>query len=299
MSQQQTLDVQFSRGMNSSPRGRDKSDYLPGGQVSYNQQPGGIPLRIDGVSKTFSGRMQTVEALLAVNLEVAAGEFVCLLGPSGCGKSTLLSIIAGLETATTGTVWANGREVHGPGTNRVLLFQEAALFPWLDVQHNVEFGLRQAGASAQERAAIAERFIELVHLKGFERSYIHQLSGGMRQRVAIARALAIDPAVLLMDEPFGALDALTRDRLHAELEAIWATTRKTVLFVTHNVREAVALGDRVLVFSPRPGRIVREFRINLPRPRSLEDHTLVDKAAEILTVLKEGMDEHEREAVNR
>ena len=126
------------------------------------------------------------------------------------------------------------------------------------------------------------------------RSYPHQLSGGMRQRVAIARALAIDPAVLLMDEPFGALDALTRDRLHAELEAIWATTHKTVLFVTHNVREAVALGDRVLVFSPRPGRIVREFRINLPRPRSLEDHTLVDQAAAILTVLKEGMGEHER-----
>ena len=286
MSQQQTLDVQFSIGRNSPPRGRDKSDYLSGGQVSYDQQPSGIPLRIDGVSKTFSGRTQTVEALLAVNLEVAAGEFVCLLGPSGCGKSTLLSVIAGLETATTGTVWANEREVRGPGTDRVLLFQEAALFPWLDVQHNVEFGLRQAGASARERAALAQHFIELVHLQGFERSYIHQLSGGMRQRVAIARALAIDPAVLLMDEPFGALDALTRDRLHTELEAIWATTLKTVLFVTHNVREAVALGDRVLVFSPRPGRIVREFRINLPRPRSLEDHTLVDQAAEILTVLK-------------
>src|SRR5579864_1407631 len=178
MSQQQTLDVQFSIGRNSPPRGRDKSDYLPprqgtlpGGQVSYEQQPGGIPLRIDGVSKTFSGRTQTVEALLAVNLVVAAGEFVCLLGPSGCGKSTLLSVIAGLETATTGSVWANGREVHGPGTDRVLLFQEAALFPWLDVQHNVEFGLRQAGVPARERTAVARRFIELVRLKGFERSY--------------------------------------------------------------------------------------------------------------------------------
>jgi NitT/TauT family transport system ATP-binding protein len=267
--------------------------------ASYEQQPGGIPLHIDGVRKTFSGRMQTVEALLPVNLEVAAGEFVCLLGPSGCGKSTLLSIIAGLEAATTGTVWANGDKVRGPGTDRVLLFQEAALFPWLDVQRNVEFGLRQVGTSARERAALAQHFIELVHLQGFERSYIHQLSGGMRQRVAIARALAIDPAVLLMDEPFGALDALTRDRLHAELEAIWASTHKTVLFVTHNVREAVALGDRVLVFSPRPGRIVREFPINLPRPRSLEDHRLVDTAAEILTVLKEVIGEHEREAVNR
>ncbi len=265
----------------------------------HNLRPGGIPLRIDGVSKTFSGRTQTVEALLPVNLEVAAGEFVCLLGPSGCGKSTLLGIIAGLEPATTGAVWADGRQVYGPGTDRVLLFQEAALFPWLDVQQNVEFGLRQAGVPARERAALAQHFIELVHLKGFERSYIHQLSGGMRQRVAIARALAIDPAVLLMDEPFGALDALTRDRLHAELEDIWANTHKTVLFVTHNVREAVALGDRVLVFSPRPGRLVREFRINLPRPRSLEDHRLVDEAAEILMVLKEVIGEHEREEVNR
>lgn len=260
--------------------------------------PGGIPLRIEDVSKTFTGRDRTVPALRPVNLEVEAGEFVCLLGPSGCGKSTLLNIIAGLEAASTGAIWANDKKVQGPGTDRVLLFQEAALFPWLDVQHNVEFGLRQVGTPARERRAIAQRFIELVHLKGFERSYVHQLSGGMRQRVAIARALAIDPAILLMDEPFGALDALTRDRLHAELESIWSTTRKTILFVTHNVREAVALGDRVLVFSPRPGRIVREFRINLPRPRSLEDHSLVDEAAEILTVLRDAIGDHEREYEN-
>jgi NitT/TauT family transport system ATP-binding protein len=260
--------------------------------------PGGIPLRIEGVSKTFPGRKGSVEALLPVNLEVEAGEFVCLLGPSGCGKSTLLSIIAGLEAASSGTIWANGKQVQSPGTDRVLLFQEAALFPWLDVQHNVEFGLRQIGTPAKERRALARRFLELVHLKGFERSYVHQLSGGMRQRVAIARALALNPAILLMDEPFGALDALTRDRLHAELESIWASTRKTVLFVTHNVREAVALGDRVLVFSPRPGQIVREFRIDIPRPRSLEDHRLVDEAAEVLAVLKDVMGEHERENEN-
>src|SRR5437879_8701292 len=260
--------------------------------------PGGIPLRVEGVSKTFPGRKGSVEALLPVNLEVEAGEFVCLLGPSGCGKSTLLSIIAGLEAASSGTIWADGRKVRGPGTDRVLLFQEAALFPWLDVQHNVEFGLRQAGLPARERAAEARRFIELVHLKGFEHSYVHQLSGGMRQRVAIARALAIDPAILLMDEPFGALDALTRDRLHIELESIWAATRKTIVFVTHNVREAVALGDRVIVFSPRPGRIVREFSIDLPRPRSLENHLLVDQAAQIMTVLHEAMGEHEQEIAN-
>jgi len=259
--------------------------------------PGGIPLKIEEVSKIFTGRAGVVEALRPVSIEVQAGEFVCLLGPSGCGKSTLLSIIAGLESATGGIVLANERIVRGPGTDRVLLFQEAALFPWLDVQHNVEFGLRQVGIAGKDRAATAQHFIDLVHLKGFERSYVHQLSGGMRQRVAIARALAIDPAILLMDEPFGALDALTRDRLHAELESIWASTRKTVLFVTHNVREAVALGDRVLVFSPRPGHIVREFRIDLPRPRSLEDHLLVDQAAEIMTVLQDAMSTQEQEEV--
>jgi len=260
--------------------------------------PGGIPLKIQGVSKVFPGRAGAIEALRPVDIDVATGEFVCLLGPSGCGKSTLLSIIAGLEPPSGGTVLADGRIVRGPGTDRVLLFQEAALFPWLDVQHNVEFGLRHAGMSAKERAVTAQRYIELVHLKGFERSFVHQLSGGMRQRVAIARALAIDPAILLMDEPFGALDALTRDRLHTELESIWASTRKTVLFVTHNVREAVALGERVLVFSPRPGRIVREFRIDLPRPRSLEDHALVDKAAEIMSVLREVMGAQELEEAN-
>jgi len=261
-------------------------------------KPGGIPLKIEGVSKTFTGRAGTVEALRPVDVDVEAGQFICLLGPSGCGKSTLLSIIAGLEIPTSGAVWAGGRKVRGPGTDRVLLFQEAALFPWLDVQRNVEFGLRQAGMSAKERSATAQRYIELVHLKGFERSYVHQLSGGMRQRAAIARALAIDPAILLMDEPFGALDALTRDRLHAELESIWAATHKTVLFVTHNVREAVALGDRVLVFSPRPGRIVREFHIDLPRPRSLEDRSLVDYTAEIMSVLQDAMGAQEQEETN-
>src|SRR5204863_9829122 len=176
---------------------------------------------------TFAGRAGVVEALRPVDVEIAAGEFVCLLGPSGCGKSTLLSIIAGLEAASTGTIWADGRKIRGTGTDRVLLFQEAALFPWLDVQHNVEFGLRQSSLPARERAAEAQRFIELVHVKGFERSYVHQLSGGMRQRVAIARALAIDPAILLMDEPFSALDALTRNGWHSDSETIWTSTRKT------------------------------------------------------------------------
>lgn len=260
--------------------------------------PGRVALKIENVSKVYAGRTRNVEALRPVNLEVEAGEFVCLLGPSGCGKSTLLSIIAGLEEASSGAIWANGQKVSEPGTDRVLLFQEAALFPWLDVQGNVEFGLRQRRLPAKERAAIARHFIEMVHLSGFEKSFVHQLSGGMRQRVAIARALAIDPAILLMDEPFGALDALTRDRLYGELESIWSSTRKTILFVTHNVHEAIALGDRILVFAPRPGRIVREFRIDLPRPRSLEDHHLIDQAADILAVLKETLGDDEQEDVN-
>jgi len=268
-------------------------DQLPLQDVQNNRYTS-MAVRIERVSKTFVSSRKIVQALLPVDLAVTTGEFVCFLGPSGCGKSTLLSIIAGLEEASGGTVWANGKEVKGTGTDRILLFQEAALFPWLDVRHNVEFGLQQKGIPAKERKEIAQRFIELVHLKGFERSYIHQLSGGMRQRVAIARALAIDPQVLLMDEPFGALDAFTRDRLHTEVEDIWSRTKKTILFVTHNVREAVALGDRVIVFAPRPGRIVGEFKIDLPRPRHLENHNLVDKAAEILHVLKESMIENER-----
>ncbi len=259
---------------------------VPRAAAGTTTAPAGTAIRVENVSKTFSTRGGAVEALQPVTLDIAPGEFVCLVGPSGCGKSTLLSLIAGLEEPSSGTIFASGRAVSGPGIDRVLLFQEAALFPWLDVQHNVEFGLRQLGKPAAERAALARRYIEMVHLKGFEKSYAHQLSGGMRQRAAIARALAIDPEVLLMDEPFGALDALTRDTLQAELESIWAATRKTVLFVTHNVREAVALGDRVLVFSPRPGKIVREFRVNLPRPRAMEDHDLVDLSAEILATLK-------------
>jgi NitT/TauT family transport system ATP-binding protein len=272
----------FTSALSEAPR-LDKKEEHKG------SQQGGIPLKIEEVSKTFLARTGTVEALQPVNIEVAAGEFVCFLGPSGCGKSTLLSIIAGLEPPSGGKIFANGEPIRGTGTDRILLFQEAALFPWLDVQKNVEFGLRQMNLSRAERTERAQHFIELVHLKGFERSYVHQLSGGMRQRVAIARSLAINPAVLLMDEPFGALDAFTRDSLHAELEAIWAETKKTVLFVTHNVREAVALGDRVLVFAPRPGRIISEFRIDLPRPRALEDHDVVDLTAEITGILREAM----------
>ncbi len=246
-------------------------------------------LQLTGVTKTYVGRQGEVEALRPFDLDVAPGEFVCLLGPSGCGKSTLLSLIAGLDMPTHGTVRAGGQRVRGPGSDRVLLFQESALFPWLDVQRNVEFGLRQMGLGRPDRELVSARLLEMVGLTGFERSYVHQLSGGMRQRVALARALAIDPAILLMDEPFGALDAITRDRLHAELQAIWASTRKTILFVTHNTREAVALGDRVLVFSPRPGRIIGSFAIDLPRPRTLEDSALLERTREVMATLRAGV----------
>ena len=243
-------------------------------------------LDIEHAGKTYAQSGGLLCALTPINLHVAAGEFLCIVGPSGCGKSTLLSLIAGLEDLSSGTIWVNGQPVTGPGTDRVLIFQEGALFPWLDVQGNVEFGLRQAGVPPKQRREIAERYIDMVHLRGFERSFMHQLSGGMRQRTAIARALALDPAVLLMDEPFGALDALTRDRLYAELESIWESTGKTIVFVTHNVREAVLLGDRVVVFSARPGRIVGEFPIDLPRSRSMQDHALADRASAILTCLE-------------
>ena len=245
-----------------------------------------IALQLRGVTKRFVSRDRVVEALAPVDLDIRQGEFVCLLGASGCGKSTLLNLIAGLETLTAGSITAHGKQIDGTGVDRVMMFQDAALFPWLTVQSNVEFGLRQSNTPAAERKKIAKYWLDRVHLAQFENSYVHQLSGGMRQRTALARSLAIDPAILLMDEPFGALDALTRDRLHHELETLWAATRKTIVFVTHNVREAVALGDRVLVFSPRPGRIIGEFNVSLPRPRSLEDVAVVQKTAEIMNVLR-------------
>ncbi len=243
-------------------------------------------LRIQEVGKSFVSRGQRVEALSGFSFDVSEGEFICLLGSSGCGKSTLLSIIAGFEHPDSGCVLLNGSAVSGPGTDRVLLFQDATLFPWLDIIGNVEFGLREKKMSKQERRRIAAAWIERVHLKGFENHYVHQLSGGMRQRAALARALAINPSILLMDEPFCSVDAMTRDALHLELENIWKTTSKTIIFVTHNVREAVALGDRVFVFTPRPGRNAGEYRIDLPRPRRLEDPKVTMHTAEIMRVLR-------------
>jgi NitT/TauT family transport system ATP-binding protein len=238
----------------------------------------------------LSYRAQSGERLLAldhINLQVRAGEFVCIVGPSGCGKSTLLHLIAGLQAQTSGQVLVDGHPVQGPGTDRILIFQEHGLFPWLTVAENVEFGMKMKGVPKGERREKTGYYLRLVHLAKFEKSYIHQLSGGMRQRVAIARALATEPDVLLMDEPFAALDAQTRDLLHDELERIWSDTGRTIIFVTHNVREAVRLGDRVVLLTFRPGRVKSEFPVELPRPRSLEDPEVALAARDVLDELRE------------
>ena len=246
-------------------------------------------LSLHGVGKSFRGRDRDVRALEDVTLEVSEGEFVCLLGPSGCGKSTLLNIVAGLERADEGRVFCDGEPVLNPGRDRMMMFQESALFPWLDVLENVLFSLRlKPGMNAAERREVAEFHLRLVGLEKFRRAYVHELSGGMKQRVALARALAPNPRVLLMDEPFAALDALTREQLYGDLQRIWRDRRKTILFVTHNVREAVCLGDRVVLLSPHPGRIKREFQIGLPRPREINSVELARQAAEIMGELKAG-----------
>lgn len=245
-------------------------------------------LSICGITKRFTSRVGQVLALDNIELHVADGEFLVLVGPSGCGKSTLLNVIAGLDPADGGEVFADNQKVSAPGRDRAVVFQDGALFPWLTVQKNVEFGLRQMGMPAKQRVQIAQEYLHLVHLTRFKDSYIHELSGGMRQRVAIARALALDPAVLLMDEPFAALDAQTREDLYIVLQEIWIRTRKTIIFVTHNVREAVCLGDRVILLSARPGRIRSEYRIQMARPRNLEDVDVARFAFQISTDLKEG-----------
>jgi len=241
---------------------------------------------LDSVSKVFLADSGPLQVLNSVSLSIAEGEFLCILGASGCGKSTLLNLIAGLEMPDSGTVLVNGKAVRHPGPDRVVMFQEAALFPWLNTVQNVAFGLKMAGVPARERQERAMELLAMVKLSGFARSWIHELSGGMRQRVALAASLALDPDILLMDEPFAALDAQTRDQLHVEIESIWEQTGKTIIFVTHNVREAVRLGTRVLLMSPRQGNISREYPINLPRHRHLEDVDLVRIASILRDDLK-------------
>jgi NitT/TauT family transport system ATP-binding protein len=218
------------------------------------------------------------------------------VGPSGCGKTTLLHIIAGLTPADRGQVLHRGAVVTGPSPDRLMIFQELGLFPWLTVEENVEFGLRLRGLRRSERRAAASTYLDMVHLLQFRRYFVHEISGGMKQRVALARALVMNPEVLLMDEPFTALDAQTRDMLHEELQRIWLATGKTIVFVTHNVREAVCLGDRVIVLSAYPGEIKATFTVGLKRPRHIEDHGLMEVVRPILSELKKESEKTDKEA---
>jgi NitT/TauT family transport system ATP-binding protein len=251
-------------------------------------------IRLTGVSQRYRKEGGFYEALQGIDLEVRSGEFLCIVGPSGCGKSTLLHLIAGLDRPSEGEIWLDGRPIKGPGPDRLLILQELGLFPWLTARENVEFGLRLKGLPKQERMERARHYLRLVHLAQFEESYPHQLSGGMKQRVALARALVMQPDVLLMDEPFGALDAQTRDRLHDELERIWHETGQTIIFVTHNVREAVRLGDRVVVLSYSPGRIKTVLPMTLNRPRHLENVQVAQAARYVYDQLREEIDKSAR-----
>ena len=243
-------------------------------------------MRLEHVSKVFGAGSASVTALDDVSLSVRPGEFVCLLGASGCGKTTLLNLVAGLDSPTRGIVERSG--------DASFMFQEAALFPWLNVERNVELPLRLRGVPRAVRRERVAELLAMVQLSAFARRQPHELSGGMRQRAALARALAHDTEILLMDEPFGALDAMTRDILHEELERIWLATGKSVLFVTHNVREAARLGDRIILLTSRPGRVAEEFDVDIPRPRRIEDSGVSALALHITTRLRAEVARHGR-----
>lgn len=254
-------------------------------EVPPETQPAAV--MIERVTKTFNDEIGVPPVLQELTLRVGAGEFVCLLGASGCGKSTLLNLVAGLDSPTSG-------EIDVPGGKTALMFQESALFPWLTAGKNIELALRLAGVPRSEWKAEIARLLDLVHLSGQKDKRIHELSGGMRQRVALARALAQRARILLMDEPFAALDAITRDVLHEELHRIWREADLSVIFVTHNVREAVRLGQRVLLMSSRPGMFVRQWNINIDGPRSIESPAVSALSAEITQDLRREIRRHGR-----
>jgi len=246
-------------------------------------------LILEQIGKDFVDRKsrQTTSALRNIILSVAEGEFVCIVGPSGCGKTTLLKIIAGLDSSSQGAVYLDGKPVTGPGPERGLVFQEFALFPWRDVIGNIAFGPEVRGLSRQERLSTATRLVELVGLEGSEHKYPVELSGGMKQRVAIARALATNPEVLLMDEPFGSLDAQTRSQMQNELLRIWNESRKAVVFVTHSVEEAVYLANRIVVLTSGPGTIKQVYPVDLSYPRSNADHGFISLRSKITGCIAE------------
>ena len=253
-------------------------------QVTQKSSSKGI--LIQNVSKMFyNAEGEGIEALKPVNLDIKAGEFVAVIGPSGCGKSTLLNIIAGFETATAGSVWVDGEKITQPDIDRGMVFQQYALFPWLNVSENVEFGLKQMRVPAEERKKIVHSFLELVGLQEFANASIMALSGGMKQRVALARVFCTNPSIILMDEPFGALDALTRSMLQDELLAIWKEYEKTVVLITHSVQEALVLANRIVVITNRPGKIKLDIDINLPYPRDKKSLEFRELEAQILSQL--------------
>ncbi len=243
-------------------------------------------LEAKNIVKYFSHDSHKLKALGGVNLKIESGDFVCLVGPSGCGKSTFLRIVAGLEKPDEGEIIFDGHPVSETSPERIMVFQEGALFPWLKVQDNVEFGLKMAGVSKEERSKISHRYLDMMQLTKFADSFTYQLSTGMKQRVAIARALVMDPDVLLLDEPFASLDPQTRDLLLVEMQLIWEKTKKTILFVTHNVAEASVLGTKVAIFSNRPSIIKKELTNDFPRPRSAEDESLKKFQQDILLQLR-------------
>jgi NitT/TauT family transport system ATP-binding protein len=243
-------------------------------------------LEAKNIVKNFVHNGDLMTALDGIDLTVEEGDFVCLVGPSGCGKSTFLRIIAGLERQDSGTILLGGNSITKTDPDRIMVFQEGGLFPWLSVINNVEFGLKVNGVPKEKRQEIARHYLAMMQLEKFADSYPHQLSTGMKQRIAIARALAMDPKILLMDEPFAALDPQTRDLLLLELQSIWEKTKKTILFVTHNIDESVILGNRVAVFKKRPSKIKKEITIDYPRPRYAEDSNLAGYKHQIIQELK-------------
>jgi sulfonate transport system ATP-binding protein len=246
----------------------------------------GAALKLVMLGKHFEAKIERLNALRDVNLEIREGEFVTIVGPSGCGKSTLLMLVAGLQTPTTGWVEMDGHPVHGPGADRIVVFQDGALFPWLDAQGNVEFGLRVAGVRRPERSKRVSEYIKMVQLEKFAHAHVHELSGGMKQRVALARALVLRPRVLLMDEPFAALDVHTREEMQSVVQDLWLRSGTTTLFVTHDVREAAVLGDRIVVMTHRPGTISAILENDARRPRTLNDPEVLETIQRSNDILK-------------
>ena len=250
----------------------------------------GVAIDVRGIFKRFRLRSGETEALRDVSLHVKAGEFAALVGPSGCGKTTLLNVIAGLEQQDDGDIRVGRQRVSGPGPDRTVIFQEAALFPWLTVRANIEYGLRIKRLSRAERDERVDAALRAVQLTRYADAQVHELSGGMRQRIALARAMVLEPAVLLMDEPFSALDVRTRELLEREVELAWLRDRPTVVFVSHHLKAAVLLADRIFAFGARPGRILREIEVNLPRPRSAESPAVQALTRELKSTLRSEVD---------